>query len=178
MPYAEQLRELEGQTPLTDAVLAQIPSTMDTQLDADFMNIMVRHARDLERALTAAKAELAAIREVALKDPVVRMNNLCKALEEQMADSPYSAESWELADAKNKQLRESLKKAEAELATKSEDAARYRWLREAGKTGGQEGGVTQRGVTIVNGDKVVLHFVYWTTKEGFDAAIDAARGKP
>ena len=55
----EQLRELEGQTPLTDAVLAQIPSTMDTQLDADFMNIMVRHARDLERALTAAKAELA-----------------------------------------------------------------------------------------------------------------------
>ena len=44
-------------TPLTDAVLAQIPSTMDTQLDADFMNIMVRHARDLERDLTAARAE-------------------------------------------------------------------------------------------------------------------------
>ena len=58
------------------------------------------------------------------------------------------------------------------------DAERYRWLLEAGKTGGQEGGVTQRGVTIVNGDKVVLHLVYWTTKEGFDAAIDASRGKP
>ena len=162
--------EASERTPLTDAL-------MDDMAEG-WPDRWIASHRDLERALTAAKAELAAIREVALKDPVVRMNNLCKALEEQMADSPYSAESWELADAKNKQLRESLKKAEAELATKSEDAERYRWLREAGKTGGQEGGVTQRGVTIVNGDKVVLHFVYWTTKEGFDAAIDAARGKP
>ena len=86
------------------------------------------------------------------------------------------AEGWpDRWIASHRDLERALTAAKAELATKSEDAERYRWLREAGKTGGQEGGVTQRGVTIVNGDKVVLHFVYWTTKEGFDAAIDAAR---
>ena len=97
---------------------------------------------------------------------------------------PETAGLKELCDSYNsmldhaRQLECELTALRERLAAAEVDAERYRWLREAGKTGGQEGGVTQRGVTIVNGDKVVLHFVYWTTKEGFDAAIDAARGKP
>ena len=139
--------EASERTPLTDAVLAQIPSTMDTQLDADFMNIMVRHARDLERALTAAKAELAKA-EAAAK---IREETMLILLRQ-------GAEDFKRAE-----------KAEAELAEKAVDAARYRWLRERW---GKHFGSANITWTLPLGTSLM------DNEEEFDKSIDAARGKP
>lgn len=53
------------------------------------------------------------------------------------------------------------------------DAARYRFLRESGETGGV-GVNKQRGITIANNERVLVHFIYWTDRIGFDTAIDTA----
>lgn len=63
----------DGATPETDAVMAQLPSTMDTVLDSGIVNVVVRLARTLERARDALQRKNAELRSE--RDAATRLSH-------------------------------------------------------------------------------------------------------
>jgi hypothetical protein len=62
-------------------------------------------------------------------DPIERLHNLCDGLAESRRESPYNQESWDLADACNRDLQAELTAERERREAAEKDAARYRWLR-------------------------------------------------
>ena len=62
-------------------------------------------------------------------DPNERLHNLCDGLAASRAESPYDQESWDLADASNRELQTELAAERGRQEAAKKDAARYRWLK-------------------------------------------------
>lgn len=91
-------------------------------------------------------------------DPVTRLHNICQAIEDPPAGSPYSKEAFELADSVNVQQQQEIKRLNTRLEAGERDGARYRWLCQD----------DTRGHLLYLFGKL-----YDCPKEELDAAIDA-----
>lgn len=104
------------QVDLSDSALDAVESALkmglmqDTSRAADLLHALRARLRDLDMERKARNA----------MDPVTRLHNICDAMSEDRAESPYSQEAWDLQDAAYQEkckecneLRAALARAEA-----------------------------------------------------------------
>lgn len=103
-----------------DQEFARLSLEQDTQpLDLDVPPQELYTKAQVETEITALRAELATekaariqaetkLRDACLRDPVVRLNNICDGLAEDADKSPFSQEAWDELVASEQAMREQL----------------------------------------------------------------------